>query len=310
MRRMLLGMLALAAFGSPAAIADGKRYKDPEARFSLTVPTGWDTARPENEEFALVMASPKADDKTPSGVCLVRVRELSQTKDVPQADLDEAFGTLLTREFWGKALAAAGATEVKIENTGTTILNGRKTYFVVATLNVTAETGPMQATGKQVVYVIPGSVQFVNCSAKKDFYAAMSPQFEGVFASFEPKSGAYIAEAEQVKPSLLTVFAGPEFDGVARVIAQNTANIPALAGVAGSVVVAGAGAWEVCDGVNYSGKCQVLAADSPAGQAKLMQIGSVRRAPGVAEAREIAGAISAGAAQTVKAVTARVIHGQ
>ena len=307
MRRMLLGMLALAVLGSPAAIADGKRYKDPEARFSLDLPAGWETIRPQNEEFALVMSSPKADEKAPSGLCLVRVREISQTRDVPQADLDEAFGSLLTREFWEKALSAAGATDVKIENTGSTMLNGRKTYFVVATISVTDDTGPVQATGKQVVYVIPGSVQFVNCSAKKDFYAAMSPQFEKVFASFEPKSGAYIADASPAKPSVVTLFAGPQFDGAARVIAQNTANIPALGGIAASVMVAGAGSWEVCDGVNFSGKCQVLTANGATEPGQLTQVASIRRAPGVSEVREIAATVSAGAAMTLKAVTEQVL---
>lgn len=307
MRKILLGLVAMVLFGAPAAIADGKRYKDPEARFSLNLPDGWQTARPKDEEFALVASSPKADDKTPSGLCLVRVRELSQTRDLPQADLDEAFGTLLTREFWEKALAAAGATDVKIENTGTTMLNGRKTYFVVATISVSDDSGPVQATGKQVVYVIPGSVQFVNCSAKKDFYAAMSPQFERIFASYEPKSGAYIAQADTPKPSVVTLFAGPQFDGAARVLAQNTPNIPALGGIAGSVMVAGAGAWEVCDGVNFSGQCRVVLANAPADQAQLTHVASIRRAPGVAEAREIAAAVSAGAALTLKAVNEQVL---
>ena len=45
-----------------------------------------------------------------------------------------------------------------------------------------------------------------------------------------------------------------------------------LASAAG-VAIAGAGAWEICDGVNYTGTCNVVSGETT----QALRIGSVRR---------------------------------
>jgi hypothetical protein len=58
----------------------------------------------------------------------------------------------------------------------------------------------------------------------------------------------------------LTLYAGANFRGVSRVVTQDTPDL-ALAGwrdKAGSMSVAGAGLWQVCDAANYAGSCRVV----------------------------------------------------
>lgn len=300
----LLSVISVAFLGMAAAQA--APYGDPEGRFSVTIPTGWQAKKPEASQVALVMSSP-SDDKAKSGVCLVMVRDMPQTRKTSQAELDEAFGQLLTKEFWVAAFESAGMAGVAVEATGSRAGKGHKIFHVVATLNTTDASG-QSATGtsRQELHPVPGSLHFVNCTSTKQTYAAMEPTFQQIFASYVPHANQLLVSAPQTTPSVLTLYEGARFDGNARVLAQNTANVPAL-GVTASVAVAGFGQWEICEDVNFAGKCRVVSAAEAGQNGQAMRIGSVRRYIAPGDVRAAAGYISAAGTAAVRAAAEQIL---
>jgi len=305
MLRSLFALTALVVFGSLTAAAEGAEYRDVDGRFTLTVPTGWSAQRPKAEQIAVVLTSPVQEEK--GGICLVMVRDVPQTSKMSQAELDEAFAPILTEEFWKKAFEAAGGTNVNVDKAGQQVQRGRKVYYVVATVTASdAEGHTVKATGKQVLHVVPGSMQFVNCTTMQEMYATLEPQFESIFASFEPRVNEYLVMGPGTQaPSVLTLFEGPRFNGPARVVAQDTPNVPALAGMAASVAIAGFGRWEVCDGVNYAGNCRIV---TSAEGSRAMRIGSVRRHAEPNDVLGAAGIISALTGVEFRAAADRLVH--
>jgi hypothetical protein len=309
MLRVVSAVLATLVLAG-AASADTP-YRDREGRFSLTVPTGWAANHPEDRDIALALTSPKADDAK-GGLCLIVVRDLPQTRDVPQAELDEAFGDLLTPEFWKASFEAAGIKDVVVQSSGKKQQRGRQVYFVVANTTGTDDNGQLlEAVGRQELHVVPGSMHFVNCTAPKALYAAMGPAFTLIFASFTPHPGQLLVKAPspQATPSVLSLYAGPNFAGATRVIAQDTPNVPALAGngVTASIAIAGFGRWEVCEGVNYAGTCQVVSSSATAQNGQAMRIGSVRRYIVANDARAAAGVVSATTGTEFRAAVERMV---
>jgi hypothetical protein len=299
MFRSLLTASLLVAFGSAAASAEGTFYRDPQGRFTLTVPSGWSSQKPEQESLvALYMVSPKNEkNKDAGGICLVLVSETPQTREMKQSELDDAFAQVMTPDFWKRSFEAGGVKDVVVEDAGNKVHKGRKAYYLVATASSTAEDGKVSAvTSKQMIHPVPGDLFFVQCTATKAGFVAMKPVFEKVFASFEPRVNETLVYAPQSAPSVLTLFSGPGFDGVAHTIAQNTANIPALTGraISTGISIAGYGQWEVCEDVNFGGFCRVVAATHAVQPGQVLKVGSVRRyAAEPSNARNAAGVVSA-----------------
>lgn len=305
MRRTLVAALSALSFSLAPAIAQDTQFRDGEGRFTVTVPATWQAGVPEQKSsLALFMASPR-DEANPQsgGICMVMADATPQTKDMKQSDLDEAFGQLLTGDFWKQSLAAGGLKDIVVQEAGQKMQKGRKTYFFVATATVKDETKVFQATSKQVVHVVPGSLFFVQCTAATPSFQVMSPTFEKVFTSFDPRVNELLVMGPRSAPSVLTLFSAPDFGGVAHAIAQNTANIPALTGkdLAGGVSVVGFGSWEICENVNFTGACQIIAATEAAAPGRLIRIGSVRRHEARNDPRAAAGAVSAGVSAAFKA---------
>ncbi len=302
MRRPLFAALMFSLSLAPAFAADGTLFRDAEGRFTVRVPTGWQSAIPEQKgSLAVLMASPQGAET--AGMCMVIADPTPQTKDTPQTELDEAFAQVLTGDFWKRSLAAGGLKDVVVQDSGQKMQKGRRIYYFVATATAKDAEGVFEATSKQVVHVVPGSLYFVQCSATKAAYPVMSPTFEKIFASFDPRVNELLVEGPRSAPSVLTLFSAPEFGGVAHAIAQNTANIPALTGkdVAGGISVVGYGAWEICENVNFTGACQIIAATEAASPGRLIRIGSVRRHEVRDDPRAAAGIVSAGVSATFKA---------
>jgi len=304
MLRLLSVAFALIAFGSATAQADGTRYRDPEGRFNLTVPTGWLAEKPVEPKIALLMASPRVAEI--GGICIVMVTPVPDTKSATQAELDATFSEIFTREFWTAAYQASGLKEVTIESTGAKDQSGHKVYFVVASATVEGEKGSLKAKSKQVLHAIPGSFQFVNCTAKFESYAQLETEFESIFDSYDAKKGDFIVRAPQNAPSVLALYSGPRFDGITRVVSQDTPNLPMLGwtGATASVAVQGYGQWEVCDGLNYAGNCRLFLAATQGERG--MRIGSVRRYIDARDPRGAASLVSATAGEAVKTSSERI----
>jgi hypothetical protein len=307
MVRVAFSVLSLLLLGSFAATAaEPKLYRDMDGRFIVNVPEGWTTAIPKADsesEIALMMTS-SADEKVKGGACFVAVKQMSNTRDAAQADLDEAFGEVMNDKFWKSVFAASGIKDAKIENSGNRMQKGRKVFYVVATVTAQeAGTAAELATGRQEVHPVPGSLQFVQCVAAKSIYKQMEPAFNAIFASFEPKPNQLIVQAPTTaKPSVLTLAATE--GGTTRILAQNTANVPALGtGVTAGIAVVGSGAWEICEGVNYSGTCSVVTGET----AQPLRIGSVRRyIGGQIDVRDTAAAIAATTTAAFKTAPATI----
>lgn len=271
-RAFIAAAFTVLALALPAHAAE---YNDPEGRFSVTLPEGWVAERPPSPLISLIMASDKSAPL--GGVCLVMAKAVPETASAKQSEIDEAFGAVLTKEFWETSFKTAGAKDVTVEDAGSKQQDGRTVYYVVASLTRTTDKGDVKVKGKQVVHVIPGSLQFINCSAIADKYAELEEEFEAIFASYKAKSGDYIARAPMTPPSVLTLYTGAGYDGTARVVAQNMPNVALLGMPSASVAVAGLGQWEVCEGANFSGACQVVAAGISSDKGQMIRVGSVRR---------------------------------
>lgn len=298
MFRALTAAVAMFALTLPAYAAD---YNDPEGRFSLTLPEGWVAERPNSPQISLVMASDKSAPL--GGVCMVMAKAVPETASTKQEEIDQAFGGQLTKEFWEAAFKTAGAKDLNIESAGDKLQDGRKVYYVVASLTRTTDKGDVKVKGKQIVHIIPGSLQFINCSSIADKYAELETEFEAIFDSYKAKSGDYVARAPITPPSVLTLYTGAGYDGTARVVAQNTPNVALLVGApSASVAVAGFGQWEVCEGVNFTGACQVVAAGVSSDRGQMLRVGSVRRY--IAKTKSVTGV--AGIVATSTGVLARM----
>ena len=303
MLRLAAACLAFASLFAAAAQAES--YSDPEGRFSVDVPKDWQAAKPNSAPIALIMAG--AHGKDMIGVCAVMVLPSPETKSKTQAEIDAALAAEINDDFWKNSLKAIGAPGVTIESSGAReAAGGRRVYFVVINTEETNKEGKVERMkGKQEVHAVPGSVHTIVCVTDTDKYEAASADFEAVFASYEPRRGL-VAQAPAAPHSVLTFFAGTDFTGAARVLAQDTPNVPALAmsGPTASLSIAGFGEWEACEGLNFTGACRRLSAAETAHAGEALRIGSVRRvAP--AGTRGALGVISPAVGLTLKAAVDR-----
>jgi len=289
MVRLLSAAFAFVAIAS-AAYGAGTTYRDPQARFIVTVPDGWAAEVPVDQRVALFIVSPTVNEVR--GACVVAVTPMPQTSSMSQAELDQTFAQVFTKEFWLTSLQAAGLKDVELAESGHTTREGRQIHYIVATATLTRDGATLRAKGKQNLHVIPGSLQIISCTAKVENFAQFEADFDGVLESFVPKSGDIIARAPQGTASILTLYANRHFEGPTRVLTSDTPNLPALGwrGVTASFAVGGYGQWEICEGVGYRGACHLVVGSASAQPAQqLLRIGSARR---YASARDFRGGIS------------------
>lgn len=273
MVRLFFALLAAASFAG-AAGAGG--YDDPEGRFSVTVPQGWEAAKPDVPQIALVIMGMRENKLL--GLCAVVVTPTPDTKSMSQSEIDDTLTQQLTEEEWRRSLKAAAGNDAKIEATGSRDANGRKAHFAVATFSVKKADGTAAALKtKTEIHAIPGTFHEVGCLAED--YEAASPDFETIFLSYVPKRELIVRGPDRAAPALLTFFEGAAFTGAARVVGQDVADFAALGwgGAVGSVSVAGFGQWEVCEGANFAGTCRVLGTSETAAPGHMLRIGSARR---------------------------------
>jgi hypothetical protein len=137
-------------------------------------------------------------------------------------------------------------------------------------------------TGKMELHFIPGSMHSLTCMTEAQYWDLASATFDDIFKSYEPMTAALIASISPRGGSVLTMFAGHRYDGVAHVLSQDTPNLPAAGWVptAGSLLVDGGGVWQVCEGVNYAGTCRAVSVSQSAEVGSLFEVNSARRLSG------------------------------
>jgi hypothetical protein len=263
--------------------AQASSYKDPAGRFTMTVPDGWDSAKPDDATtLSIVLAKKKTDASPYEGVCIGIYVELAETKSKTQAEINSLIEGNLTPAFWNDALKGSAGKDVKINSTSNREKDGRKINGVVFTGTSVENGTSTSATGKMELHFIPGSMHTLMCMTETQTWDLASAQLDGIFESYDPKTPALIASISPRGGSVLTMFAGHRYDGVARVLSQDTPNLPAAGWVstAGSLMVDGGGVWQVCEGVNYAGTCRAVSLGQSAENGSVFAVNSARRLSG------------------------------
>lgn len=272
-----LALLSMAVVSLTAAPAFAESYADPEGRFSIAVPAGWQAGKPASGPAAAMVVKP--DGGQVAGVCVVAVTEIPATKSMSQADIDQQFASIMTKDFWANAYKTQGAQSVEILSTSTReATGGRKVQMVSAKLTIKQANGQMaEVEAREEVHAVPGRMHDVGCLATVDKFEGVKADIGKILASYDP-SGGVVASLTATEPSMLTLYAKANFTGVARVVRTTTSTLATVAwpNQTGSVSVAGYGEWQLCEGANFTGACTVLAGAKTAPVNGLLTIGSVR----------------------------------
>lgn len=289
--RALLLSLAVATFLVPAAHAAGA-YNDPQGRFRVSLPGDWEAVQPDNKQIALVMGKKAGEEVL--GLCLVVVTETPQTTGKQQAEVDDAMNGLLTKNFWQSSYKAQGGQDIVVSEIGTRDNAGRKVHYVFSEFTSKGEDGTaLRMKAHEEVHALPGRMHDVGCLARTDRYDLAKADFEAVLKSYMPQAGL-IAQAPVVTApaSVLTLYARPNFDGVARVVKGDVPNITYVSWPtqSGSATVSGFGEWQVCEGADFTGNCTVLTGAHSAAPDTVLRIGSARP---IVSANPVQGAASA-----------------
>jgi len=271
--------------------ANASSYKDPAGRFTLNVPDGWESARPnDSATLSVVLAKKKTDAAPYAGACVGLYVENAGTKAKTQAEINSVIEGTFTPAFWRDALQGAAGKDLKINSTTNREKDGRKINGVVFTDTNDQNGTSYLMTGRMELHFIPGSMHSLTCITEAQYWDLASASFDDIFNSYEPMTPALIASIAPGGGSVLTMFAGHRYDGVAHVLSQDTPNLPAAGWVsaAGSLLVDGGGVWQVCEGVNYAGKCRAVSVGQSAEAGSLFAVNSARRLSGPQAAASVA----------------------
>ena len=283
MRRTLTTLLLSLALLAPA---HAETYKDPDGRFDVTLPEGWTSQKIDDRRVVTFGFSHTASETAPyDGICLGLFMDLPSTRSRTQDDINEMLEGQLTQDFWQKAMKSSDPNfSMKLDSNGSREQSGRKIYNIVYTATgKKGEGAPESVRGKTELHFVPGSMHFVMCMTKAEYFDAAGTGFSTIFASYEPHPNTLVSRNEHA-PSVLTMFANANFSGTARVLSQDVASLVAvgLPATSASVTVDGIEPWQVCSGTNYSGQCQTIAV----AEGRPLAIGSARR---VANAQNLNG---------------------
>ncbi|MCE9524165.1 MAG: beta/gamma crystallin family protein [Alphaproteobacteria bacterium] len=295
-------LLLLLTLTAPAALADNQ-YEDPAGRFSVSVPEGWLAGKPSDTKIAALLFKPITPEIP--AVCAVVVTASPLSASVSQADLDAAVSKEMTKEFWEATFKALGGQDIVVGDVGSREQRGRNIQYAGVEFTTKAPDGKLiRLKLREEIHPIPGIVHEIACTTQADSYELASADFTTVFASYTPKSGLIAQAPSAPAPrdaSVVTLYANAGFDGTARVVAGDTPNVTALgwSGQTGSLAVSGFGEWQVCEGVNYAGKCMAIVGAHAAPANGTLRIGSLRPLVSQSSVRGTASLVSTNAGRLV-----------
>ncbi len=282
----------------PAHAAE--QYGDPEGRFSVTVPEGWQTGAPKDKSVAVVIG--KLAGKDLDGLCVVVVTPTPATKSMPQTQIDTELGAVVNTEFWTNAYKAQGAQDIVITNTGTRDASGgRKIQTVAAEFATKGPSGTLvRVKTREEVHAVPGRMHDIGCLAPIEKFEEVKADIDKILMSYDPQGGV-IAQAPAIEPSVATLYARSDFTGVARVLKGSAANVSELSWPpqTGSIAISGFGEWQVCEGANFTGTCTVLTGARTAAQNGALRVGSLRPITSSTPAQGAASAIATNSTRIV-----------
>lgn len=257
-RLILLGLAILALAG--LAPTHASEVRDSKGRFSLSVPAGWSSQVPENNnEVTVVLA--KVDTEAGTGAaCLGIYFDMPATRSASQADLNTVVEGQLTETFWRDALKASGDRPVDLVSRGKRDIDGRRIHNVVFTGEVVDGGKKSTGKGKMELHFIPGAMHSLMCITEASAFDGHSAAFELIFTSYVPSTAPIIAMAPSGTASALTLFARTSQTGTAQVVSRDMPDVRGAGfnSKAASVTVDGIGSWLLCSGVRYTGQCAMV----------------------------------------------------
>jgi hypothetical protein len=249
------------------ATAMAEPYSDAENNFRVVIPDGWQNDHDTDKSLKLSLVSPRFDETFAK--CAVFVGDSPETRGQSQADLDADGDKEIGDDFWTQgAKSADGLDSITIDGRGVRMINAHKAYFAITTLSGKRKDGSVVSLKtQQMLEAIPGQFFLLACAASKDGFEKEQPDFDAFMNSFAPLGDARVASAPSSGVTSLTMYTQPRFGGVSRVITQDQANLALFGwhGTTASMSIAGSGAWEVCDGTNFTGRCETVTAALPTG---------------------------------------------
>jgi hypothetical protein len=276
--RAALVITAVAAFAAPQICAAGTDHVDEENFFRVTIPDGWTTIRPEVQgKVDMVLQSPRFE--TTRGVCPLAADPFPSTNGMTQDKINEEVGANFGEAFW-KSAFGQGASQVIIDESGSELRDGKRVHLAKLRILGKVNGADVWVQMRVALHLIPGQIAMAACAVWFDHAASEDADIGGVLGSFEPLGIKVVAQMPAPAPATLVLFAGPRFDGARRELARDMPNVWQAGWTVpvASFALRGYGLWEVCDGVNYSGNCTLLAgAGSAEAKGRVLRVGSARR---------------------------------
>lgn len=264
MLRPALSLIVAVVLATPAIAGE---YVDTDNTFRFTMPDGWTQQPVAIPQLKVTVVSPRVEET--GGNCNVVVTPNENLKTARQAELDEAAASIFNDDFWRSVLQAAQFENIKIEKSGARDQGGRKVFFVRATSVGKVAGNDLHVAQWQDAHLVPGALYVVTCTSLAEAISREKADFTTLMTSFEPILSTPTAALRTSSPASLTLYERPRFAGVSRVVTQDTQDL-ARSGwsrPAGSFSIAGGAQWQICDGVNFSGRCHTLSGDNGVGPA-------------------------------------------
>ncbi|MBI1210317.1 MAG: hypothetical protein GC190_02545 [Alphaproteobacteria bacterium] len=254
MLRPLLLSIALSVAGAAAAAAETREVDN---LFRFEMPTGWHDQAVPVSQMKLLIASPRVAET--GGRCTVVVEDMPELQSADQDALDAAGEQTFTDEFWHTELGKL--PNATIEATGKRRQGGRLVQSVRLSADFPGADGaPVRVSEQQDVHLVPGRMLLVTCAARVSGVAREEDDFKTIMTSFEPIVETPTAALQPNAVPSLTLYDGVQFSGVSRVVTQDTSDLARFGWTrpTASLSIAGGGAWQVCDGTNFTGRCLTL----------------------------------------------------
>jgi hypothetical protein len=174
--------------GSARTVA-GTIYRDPAGHYEVEVPDGWTTEVEGGVEREVTLRAPKEGDDV-GGMCSIAATDSPEFVGLTQSQVDAEMAKIYTPEFWADIGSSRSKDySTRLESSGSVTQKGRAVHYAVLLISAAKENSVGPVRLKMVYLGVPGVLHGVVCASRAATYASYEPQFESIFASYEPKAG-------------------------------------------------------------------------------------------------------------------------
>lgn len=167
--------VASAAIGTPLpTLGAGQPYKDPQGRFSFTIPSNWTLAQPAGAEVAFQSPVPSGVIPATVNIVLEKLPSSSVTLD----EYDQAGEANLKQQF--PDYKSLGVTKVTID--------GKPAFKRVYTATIAGRVLQLQ----QVYLIERDTAYVISCGAPQENFAANAAVFDQISGTFKKIGRAHV----------------------------------------------------------------------------------------------------------------------